>query len=102
MYNYSTTLELKKKELIVSRDNIKQASAIQVTFISEKKLQKQSFFSKYDHMYTSYRCVHFEHLLGWECANSCHNLRTKKEGIYVKCLEYKTSNWHTGDLHLGN
>ena len=39
---------MKKKEITVNRENIKQAIAIQVTFNLENKLQKQ-FLSKYDH-----------------------------------------------------
>ena len=44
-------------------------------------------------------CVHSELLLGWECAWVCGNIKIKKESIYSKYSEYKTSNWHTGDLH---
>ena len=35
---------MKKKELTVNRENIKQAVAIQVTFILENKLQKEKFY----------------------------------------------------------
>ena len=44
-------------------------------------------------------CGHFELLLGWECAYVCHSMKTEKESIYGKYSEYKTSNWHTSDLH---
>ena len=48
-----------------------------------KYVSKADFLSKYDHFFTFW-CLHFEHMLGWECANSCHNLQTKKGGIYSK------------------
>ena len=40
-------------------------------------------------------------MLGRESAYDCHNLRTEKEGICSKYSEYKTSNWHTSDFHVG-
>ena len=43
----------------------------------------------------------FEPLLGYEYAYVCHNERTQKGDIYSKKQEYKTSNWHISDLHLG-
>ena len=35
-----------------------------------------------------------------EYASVCYNLRTEKEGIYVKKLEYETNNWYTSDIPL--
>ena len=43
----------------------------------------------------------FELFSGWESEFVYHNLRTEKEGICSKQSEYKASNWHTSDLHLG-
>ena len=51
---------------------MKQAIGIQVTFIAGKKLQKEHFLAK-KHCLLGDLCVHFEPLLGWECAYVCHN-----------------------------
>ena len=40
--------------------------------------------------------------MGWECAYVCQDLRTKKEGIYIKKWEYQSSNWCTKDLYPWN
>ena len=66
-----------------------QTAAIKMTFILEKKLQKVDFFPKSDHFLSDLR-VQFESLLTRECAYLCHDLRTKKEEIYVKRQEYET------------
>ena len=44
----------------------------------------------------------FQNMLAWEYIYVCHDLRTEKQEIYVKQREYKTRNWHTADLRLGN
>ena len=48
----------------INSRNIKQAIGIQVTFIMEKKLQKEHFLSE-KHCLLGDLYVHFEPLLGW-------------------------------------
>ena len=67
-------------EFRINNQNIKQKFGIQVTFISEIKPQKEPFLAKYDCFFGDL-WVHFEYLLGWECACICHGLRTEKESI---------------------
>ena len=43
MHAHATTYKKKKKEVTVNNGNIKQATAIQVTFILENNFQKQIF-----------------------------------------------------------
>ena len=64
-----------------------------------KLIFKSTCFIEIWPLFSSF-CVYFEPLLGWKCAYVCHDLRTEKEGIYVKKREYKRSNWHLGDLAL--
>ena len=62
--------------------NVEQAFGIQATFITKIKPQKERFLAKsnlFDDL-----CIHFEPLLGWECAYVWHNIRTQKEIIYGK------------------
>ena len=47
MHTYVTNQELKKKALTVTRQNMKQAISIQLTFILEIKLQKEHFLGTY-------------------------------------------------------
>ena len=65
---------------MVNSHNINLAICMQVTFISENKLKKNHFSSKYVCFFGNL-CVHFEPLLGWEYAYVCHHLKTEKEGI---------------------
>ena len=60
-------------------------------FISKNKHKKNVPLSKCDHFFQKL-CVQFEPLLGWESAFICHDLRTEKEGIYVKRQENKRNN----------
>ena len=47
--------------------------------------------------------VHFEPLLGWECACVCDDLGTEKKAIYIKKWEHKRrTNSLPNDLSLGN
>ena len=48
MHRYATTKELKKKALRINNQNSKWAIDIQVTFISEIKLQIELFLAKSD------------------------------------------------------
>ena len=89
------------KSIYTKTPENKKTIGIQATFISEYKLQKVHFFAKYNCFFGDL-CVHFEPLLGCECAYVCHDLRNKKEGIYFKKREYKRSKWHTSDLYLRN
>ena len=82
------------------RKNIKKTIGTQLNFVLEIKLRKYTCLANYDCFFGGL-CVHFELLLGWECAYVWHNIRTEKESIYGKYSEYKTSNWHTSDLHHG-
>ena len=50
---------------------------MQVTFMSENKLQKENFLAKYDF---GDLCIHLEPLLRWQYAYMCHGKRIKKEG----------------------
>ena len=43
---YATTKEMKTMAFRINSRNIKQASGTQVTFITEKKLQKEHFLAK--------------------------------------------------------
>ena len=67
MHTYVKTWELKQKPFTVNSENIKQAIAIQVTFILENKLQKEHFLVKNTNFFCEL-CVNFESPLGWECA----------------------------------
>ena len=49
MHRYDATKELKTKAFKTKEENIKQTIGIQVTFISEIKLQKHFLLAKYDH-----------------------------------------------------
>ena len=71
-----------------------------MNFVFEIKLERYICLAKYD-CYFGDLCVHFESLLGWECAYVCHNVRTEKESTYGKKPKQKTSNWHTSDLLHG-
>ena len=77
----------------------KQAIGMQVTFILKNRLQKEYFFNKL-WLFFWQLLHHIEPLLGWECAYVWHDLRTKKEGIYVKKREYEISYWHTLTLQI--
>ena len=56
----------------ISSLNSKQPIGIQVTLITEPKLQKEPFLAKkYSVLGDLY--VHFEPLLGWEWTCACHN-----------------------------
>ena len=75
-----------------------------MTFILKNKLVKHIFFIKLQPFFSDLG-IRFVPLLEWECRSERHDLRTEKEGIYVKKLEYekkKKNNWHTSDVHLGN
>ena len=63
MHTYATTKELKKMTFRMNSRNIKQAIGIQMTFISEKKLQKEHFLAE-EHCLFGNLCVHFEPLSG--------------------------------------
>ena len=56
---------------------------MQVNFVFEIKLKRYICFAKCDY-YFGDLFVHFEPLLGWECAYVCYNIRTEKEGTYGK------------------
>ena len=56
---YVTDKELKQQGFRINRQNIQKATGIQVTFISEVKLQKETFLAKYDNFF-AHLCVHFE------------------------------------------
>ena len=71
-----------------------------MNFVFQIKLKRYIYFAKYDCCFGN-SCVHFEPLLGWECAYVCHNIRTEKESTYGKNSEQKTSNWHTSEFHHG-
>ena len=66
-----------------------QRSIVEISMGLEYAL-RWPFFSKLS--------VHFEPLLGLEYACVCHDLRLKKEGIYVKKREYERSKWHRWHL----
>ena len=71
MHTYPRTKQLKKKAFRINSQKIKQAIGIQLTFISESKLQKEHLLAKYDCFFRDL-FFHFELLLICECA-------TKKE-----------------------
>ena len=52
--------------------------AIQATFISENKLQTEQFLAKPECFFTDL-FIHFELLLGWECAYVCDKLKLEKK-----------------------
>ena len=54
-----------------------------MSLIFQVKFQKERFLAKYDHFFC-YLFIHFEPLLGWECAYVYYDVGTEKEGIYVK------------------
>ena len=64
MHTHAATKELKKMAFRTNSQNIKQAIGIQVTFITEKKLQKEHFLTK-KHCLLGELCVYFEPLLEW-------------------------------------
>ena len=72
---YATSKELKKKAFTKNSQNIQQAVDIQLTFISEIKLQKEHFLAKYDCSFGDL-CVYFEPLFGWECAKRMSRLQS--------------------------
>ena len=76
---------MKKNAFKINGQNIKQTIGIQVTFITEKKLQIENVCEKFECLFVdcffANLCVHFERLLEWESAYVCHHLRTEKEGI---------------------
>ena len=74
---------------------------MQLILILEIKLQKEHFSEKYQQFF-SYWSSQFGPLLGSESTYIYYDLRIQTQGIYVKKWEYKTSNWYTIDLHLGN
>ena len=80
--------------------SIKKAIGTQLNFVLEIKLKRYICLANCDWLFGDL-CVHFEPFLGWQRACVCHNRKTEKESIYGKCSEYKTSNWHTSDLHHG-
>ena len=84
---------------MVNSQNINLAICIQVTFISENKLQEKILFRK---SFFGDSCVQFESLLAWKCACVCDNLGTEKEAIYVKKWECKRRNSLKNDLSFGN
>ena len=55
----------------INSRNIRQAIGIQVTFITERKLQKEQFLAK-KHCLLGNLCVHFEPLLERECTYVYH------------------------------
>ena len=63
--------------------NKRQAIGIQVTSSQKIIIEKNILLSNCDHFFRKL-CVHLEPLLGWESAFISHDLRTEKEGIYVK------------------
>ena len=65
MHTDATTKELKKMTFRINSPNIKQEIGIQLTFITEKKLQKEHFLAKKQCLLGEL-CVHFEPLLGRE------------------------------------
>ena len=69
---YTTTKELEKKAFKINSWNIKLATDIQVTFMIEKKLQKEHFLVK-NYCLLSELCVHFKLLLGLECTYLYHD-----------------------------
>ena len=56
---------------------------IQVTFISEKKLQKEQFLAKYDCFFHGLMRLFWTHVRMDMC-HVLHNLRTDKEGLWGK------------------
>ena len=54
-----------------------------MTFTSENKLQKEHFLAKCNYFFGDL-CIHLESLSGLECAYVYHNLKTEKEGMYIK------------------
>ena len=72
VHTYATTKEMKTMAIRINSRNIKQTIGIQVTFITEKKLQKELLLAK-KHCLLADLCVHFELLLGWECTYVCHD-----------------------------
>ena len=67
VHAYGMSKDLKELAFKATRQNLKQAIRIQVTFILENKLKKKHFLAKYDCFFGDL-CVHFEPLLGWQCA----------------------------------
>ena len=82
-------LKKKKKVCTINSHNKNQEIGTQVTNILEIKHQmyifiKQCpFLSKNVH-FLNHICVYFEFMLGWECAQVCHDLKTGKEGLENK------------------
>ena len=63
VHTYAPTKELKKKAFKINSRNITQAIGIQVTFMTEKELQKEQFLAK-KHCLLGDLYVHFEPLFG--------------------------------------
>ena len=61
------------------------------------KLLEKIIYLEYALFFRFCLSVHFEPLLGWECACVCHDLWTEKQGIYAKKREYKTNSCHISD-----
>ena len=59
-----------------------------MTFILKNKLVKHIFFIKLQPFFSDLG-IRFVPLFEWECRSERHDLRTEKEGIYVKKLEYE-------------
>ena len=70
-----------------------------MSLIFQVKFQKERFLAKYDHFFC-YLFIHFEPLLGWECAYVYYDVGTEKEGIYVKYWEYKANTWQPSSWKL--
>ena len=80
MQTYVTDKELKQQGFRINRQNIQKATGIQVTFISEVKLQKETFLAKYDYFSPVFASI-FNPQLGLECAYVCPDLEIEEEGI---------------------
>ena len=64
-HTYATTKEMKTMAFRINSSNTKQAIGIQVTCITERRLQKELFLAKKNSL-SYHLCVHFVPLLGWE------------------------------------
>ena len=76
MHAYATTKELKKKPFRIHSQIIKKTIGVQVTFISEVRLQKENFLAICDSFFRDLR-IHFESQLGWEYAYVYQELKKK-------------------------
>ena len=64
---------------MVNNQNINSQHTSDI-YLEKKTLKKKHFSAKYDCFFGDIS-VHFEPLLGWECAYICPDLKTEKEGI---------------------